>query len=225
LYKTEKVTGFFAKDEYIMLYYLICGGTYAFAAAVQPGPLQSYLFAQSLSQGWRKTLPAACAPLISDGPILILAVFVLTAFPVWSLRILQCAGSIFLLYLALQTWSTWRNFDKLVLVEQRTAQRTLVQAVGVNILNPAPYLGWSLVMGPLLLKGWSEHPINALALLVGFYATMIITQMCFIIVFAHTKKLGSQVVRILIGVSAVVLVVFALCQLWMGLSFFRSPMS
>jgi threonine/homoserine/homoserine lactone efflux protein len=208
-----------------MLYYLIAGGTYAFAAAVQPGPLQSYLISQSLSQGWRKTLPAACAPLMSDGPILILAVFVLNAFPVWSLRILQCAGGIFLLYLAVQTWNTWRNFNKLELTEQRTVRRTFLQAVGVNILNPAPYLGWSLVMGPLLLKGWNEHPINALALLVGFYVTMVITQMCLIIVFAHTKKLGSQVVRILIGVSAVVLVAFGICQVWMGLSFFRTPMS
>jgi threonine/homoserine/homoserine lactone efflux protein len=208
-----------------MLYYLICGGTYAFAAAVQPGPLQSYLISQSLSHGWRKTLPAAYAPLISDGPILILSVFVLTVIPAWSIRILQCAGGVFLLYLAVQTWNTWRNFDKLVLGEQRKAQTTLLQAVGVNILNPAPYLGWSLVMGPLLLKGWNEHPVNAFALLVGFYAMMIITQMCLIVIFAHTKKLGSAVVRVLIGVSAVVLVVFGFYQLWMGSSFFRTPMS
>jgi threonine/homoserine/homoserine lactone efflux protein len=207
-----------------MMYYLICGGIYAFAAAVQPGPLQSYLFAQSLSHGWRKTLPAACAPLMSDGPILILAVFVLTVIPAWSIRLLQCAGGIFLLYLAVQTWNTWRNFGNLVLEEQQTVQTTLLQAVGVNILNPAPYLGWSLVMGPLLLKGWNEHPINALALLVGFYGTMVLAQMCLVVAFAHTKKLGSEVVRILIGVSAVVLVAFGIYQLWMGSFFFRTPM-
>jgi threonine/homoserine/homoserine lactone efflux protein len=199
--------------------------TYAFAAAIQPGPLQSYLISQSLSHGWRKTLPAACAPLISDGPILILAVFVLRAVPTWSMNILQCAGGIFLLYLAVQTWNTWRNFNKEALIEQRTSQTTLLRAIGVNILNPAPYLGWSLVMGPLLLKGWSEHPINGIALLVGFYATMVISQMCLIVVFAHTKKLGSDVVRVLIGVSAVVLVVFGIYQLWMGLVFFQTPMS
>ena len=39
--------------------YLILGMTYAFAAAVQPGPLQTYLISQTLSHGWRRTLPAA----------------------------------------------------------------------------------------------------------------------------------------------------------------------
>jgi len=206
-----------------MLYYSILGITYAFAAAVQPGPLQSYLIAQSLKYGWRKTLPAACAPLISDGPILVLALFMLSAVPVWSMNILQCMGGIFLLYLAVQTWNTWRNFNKEVLIEQQASRTTLLQAVGVNLLNPAPYLGWSLVMGPLLLKGWSDHPVNALALLVGFYATMVISQMCLIVIFAQTKKLGSDVIRLLIGVSAVLLFVFALYQLWIGSSFFLTP--
>ena len=55
-----------------MIAYLILGMTYAFAAAVEPGPLQTYLISQTLSHGWRRTLPAAFSPLISDGPVIAL---------------------------------------------------------------------------------------------------------------------------------------------------------
>ena len=46
-----------------------------------------------------------------------------------------------------------------------------MNAAIVNVLNPNPYLGWSLVMGPLFLHAWQEVPRNAAALLVGFYTT------------------------------------------------------
>ena len=35
-----------------MLSYLIFGITYAFAAAVQPGPFQTYIISQTLNRGW-----------------------------------------------------------------------------------------------------------------------------------------------------------------------------
>ena len=56
-----------------MLHYLLIGFTFAFAAAIQPGPLQAYLVSQALSHGWRRIWPAAFAPLLSDAPIAILA--------------------------------------------------------------------------------------------------------------------------------------------------------
>ncbi|MBK7455571.1 MAG: hypothetical protein IPJ46_18150 [Anaerolineales bacterium] len=39
---------------------------YGLAAASQPGPFQTYLISQTLTRGWKRTLPAALAPLVSD---------------------------------------------------------------------------------------------------------------------------------------------------------------
>ena len=64
-----------------MAAYLIFGAAYAFAAAVQPGPFLVYLISQALSAGWRRTLPMALAPLLSDGPVIILVLFVLSHLP------------------------------------------------------------------------------------------------------------------------------------------------
>ena len=46
----------------------------AFAAAIQPGPLQAFLLARVAAAGWKRTLPAVLAPLLSDIPIATLAV-------------------------------------------------------------------------------------------------------------------------------------------------------
>ncbi|MCK7498353.1 MAG: hypothetical protein MZW92_52770 [Comamonadaceae bacterium] len=64
-----------------MLSYVTLGAAYAFAAAVQPGPFQAHLVASTLTRGLRRTLPAVLAPLLSDVPIIVLVLLVLTQVP------------------------------------------------------------------------------------------------------------------------------------------------
>lgn len=199
-----------------MLSYLIFGISYAFAAAVQPGPLQTYIISQTLKKGWRSTLPAAFAPAVSDGPILLLVLFLLSAVPDNFIFILRIGGGIFLLYLGINAFNSWKNFDTDKSVSNDTSQQTLLKAVIVNLLNPAPYLAWSLIMGPLFLEGWEIAPINGIALIISFYLTMIITLAGIIMLFAFARKLGPKVSKILIGLSSIVLFSFGIYQLWLG---------
>ena len=134
-----------------MLTYLILGMTYAFAAAAQPGPLQTYLISQTLSHGWRRTLPAAFSPLISDGPVIALVLLVLSRVPAWMVQGLRLAGGVFVLYLAWGAVKSWRRCDA---QDMPPAPSSLLRAALVNVLNPNPYISWSLVLGPLLLKAW-----------------------------------------------------------------------
>ncbi len=197
--------------------YFVFGITYAFAASVQPGPLQTYIIAQTLKRGWRSTLSAAFAPIISDGPILILVLLLLGAMPDNFIGILRIAGGLFLLYLGYGAFESWRKFDADEARSNASSQRTLVDAVVVNLLNPAPYLGWSLIMGPLFLEGWRIAPINGITLIVGFYLTMILTLTGIIILFGFARKFGPAVSRVLQGVSSVVLVLLGVYQLWLGI--------
>jgi hypothetical protein len=52
-----------------MLESLIIGSSFAFTAAIQPGPLQAFFLSSVAKRGWLRTLPASLAPLLSDGPI------------------------------------------------------------------------------------------------------------------------------------------------------------
>jgi threonine/homoserine/homoserine lactone efflux protein len=203
-----------------MLSYLIFGITFAFAAAVQPGPLQTYIISQTLKKGWRATLPAAFAPIISDGPILLLVLFLLSTVPQNFIFMLRIGGGLFLLYLGFHAFQAWRKFDLAASIPADSNQRTLISAVFVNLLNPAPYLGWSLILGPLFLEGWEIAPIYGISLIIGFYLTMIITLAGTIILFSFARKLGPAVSKILIGISSLALFGFGIYQLWMGIKYY-----
>jgi Putative threonine efflux protein len=202
-----------------MISYFIFGISYAFACVVQPGPFQVFLLSQSLIHGWRKTVPMVFAPLMSDIPIIILVLIVLKNIPHEVLMILQCFGGMFLLYLSFNAYKTWRKFNQDV-NHDISPQQNVFKAVIINLLNPNPYLGWSLVMGPLLIKGWSENLMNGIVLLIGFYTSMIICSIVMVVIFAVARNFGQRVIRISIGISVVAFAIFGLYQLWLGITEF-----
>lgn len=91
-----------------MLKYIAIGGGLAFAAAVQPGPLQAYLLSRVTAVGWRRTLPASLAPLLSDGPIALVALLVVGRLSPGTQAVLRTAGGVLLLYLAQRAFRHWR---------------------------------------------------------------------------------------------------------------------
>ncbi len=200
-----------------MWMHLALGITYGFAAAVQPGPLSAYLISQALARGWRRTLPACCSPLLSDGPIALLAILVLTHVPPALVQWLHILGGAFVLYLAVAAWKTWKGYSRNI-SSPGSGRRSLFQATVVNLLNPNPYLGWTLVLGPLLLKGWRESPGVGIALIVGFYGTMVASMAGIVLLFHAARNIGPRVNRILIGISALALGAFGIYQLWLGLA-------
>jgi threonine/homoserine/homoserine lactone efflux protein len=199
-----------------MLVYLVFGITYAFAAAIQPGPFQTFIISKTLENGWKRTLPAALAPVLSDGPIIVLVLFILTNIPPMFLRFLQIGGGLLLLYLAYNSFRSFINFDKIKKPEKNKSDSTLFKAVLVNILNPAPYIGWSLIMGPMFIKGYRESAINGIVLIAAFYITIVICQAGIILLFGLAKNLGPKVTRITLGIASIGLAGFGVYLLWQG---------
>jgi threonine/homoserine/homoserine lactone efflux protein len=197
-----------------MLAYLVIGMTYAFAAAVQPGPLQAYIIAQTLRHGWRRALPAACSPLLSDGPVIALVLLVLSRLPAWLIPTVRLAGGLLLLAFAFLAARAWRRFEADRAAPVRVEPQSLLGAAAVNLTSPGPYLGWSLVMGPLLLKGWREAPARGIALLVGFYGVMVLSMAVIIVLAGAARGLGPRVNRAMIGLSALALAGLGAWQLW-----------
>ena len=201
-----------------MWLYLLQGVGYGFAAAAQPGPFQTFLISQTLTKGWRRTLPAALAPLISDGPIILLCVLVLNQVPAWLQRGLYLAGGLFILYLAYGTFKAWKNFKTETSADILGSRQSVLQAALMNTLNPSPYIFWTLVTGPVLLRGWRETPLHGIGFLAGFYLTLILCLAVIVIVFGTARQMGPKVNRVLLGVSTVALICFGLYQLWLGVT-------
>ncbi len=199
-----------------MWIYLLQGAVYGLTAASQPGPFQTYIISQTLARGWKRTLPAALAPLISDGPIILLCVLVLTQVPVWMQHGLHIAGGLFILYLAYGAYKTWKNFNLSVPAVETETRQSVLKAAMMNALNPNPYIFWTLVTGPILLQGWHESPVNGIGFLAGFYISMILCLVLIIIVFGIASRFGSKVNRTMLGISAFALFCFGGYQLWQG---------
>lgn len=190
----------------------LLGITMGFAAAVQPGPTQVYLLSRTLIDGWRRALPLATVFLVSDLPIVALVLLVLRAVPEGATIGLRLAGGPFLLYLA---WRAARSLGEGGCSPAAAASpaRTYGKAVAINLLNPNPYLQWSLVMGPLLLQAWKVKPGAGVAVLAAFYGTLVLTTAAIILAFGLVGRLGAGTRRALIGVSAAALAGFGLYQI------------
>lgn len=197
--------------------YLLAGVGFAFAAAVQPGPFQTYLLSEALTRGWRRTVPAAFAPVLSDAPIVAIALLVLVRVPGELVRFLHLAGAVFLFYLALGAWRSWRQNDLVLEPEKGSDRRTLLKATLVNFLNPNPWLGWTLVLGPMFLTGYREAPARGIALVVSFYVTMVVCLVGLITVFASARRLDPKVQKAFQGLSVLALVGFGLFQMYLGI--------
>jgi threonine/homoserine/homoserine lactone efflux protein len=197
--------------------YLLQGLALGFAAVVQPGPFTAYLINQTLATGFRKTWMAAFAPLISDGPIIALALLVLVQMPAWLQRGLNLASGVFILYLAWRAYRQWHNFTS---PDQPLAFRegqSIIKAALMNMLNPMPYIYWSLVTGPILVAGWREKPVYGMVFIGSFYFVLICGLLGILALFGSARNLGSRVSRALLGVSVLALCAFGLLQLWRGM--------
>jgi threonine/homoserine/homoserine lactone efflux protein len=196
-----------------MLSSLLLGAGFAFAAAIQPGPLQAFLLNSVAQRGWRRTLPAALSPLLSDWPIVLTTLLVLTRLPETVNRVLQAAGGVLLLYLAWTSYREWRQPIAAESNDNSPAPRTLLQAAGVNLLNPNPWLGWSLVMGPAFMSALHQGVGNAATLLIAFYATMVCMLALTILLFGTTSFLSPRLRHTLILVSAITLALLGIYRL------------
>ena len=190
-----------------------------FTAAISPGPFQTYVIAQTLSHGWRRGLPLIIAPLISDIPIAILALFVLRQLPDSVLQLIRIAGGLFLLYLA---WGMFRQLRQNSATNSSaaatgTTTNALRRTILIDLVSPGPYVFWFTITGPMIVGAWGRSPADAIAFIVGFYAVFMGGMAVYVAVFHRARRLDERVVRGLLMVGVVVMVILALLLLRAGL--------
>jgi threonine/homoserine/homoserine lactone efflux protein len=130
---------------------------------------------------------------------------------------LQIGGAVFILYLAWESFQAYRNFEDIKAAEDTGTWGTLLKAATMNLLGPGPWLFWSLINGPNLLLAWGVSPWWGAAYLASFYGVFILSNIALILVFSSMRKMGEQVRRTLLLVSALILAGFAVYQLLQGL--------
>lgn len=180
---------------------------FGFAAGTSPGPLQSYLISTTLSQGWRGGIVVIFSPLLTDIPIIILMTFILSQLPDLLQRGLQFAGGVFVLILAWRMFQAWRA-NALIDIDAPDAaerQRTLGQAMVMNVLSPGPYIFWGSVTGPLLVQGLEQSVWHGGAFLLAFYGTFMGIMAAIVLIFDRLRRFGVQITRGILLIAILVL--------------------
>jgi threonine/homoserine/homoserine lactone efflux protein len=173
-----------------------------------PGPLLTAVLTQTLRHGATEGIKTAFAPLLTDGPIILLLVLFLGR--VAHLRPLVAAigllGAMYLLMMARESWTS-RPPDPSVVT---SAPRSLVRGALVNFTNPNVYIFWLTVGVPTLTKAWAATPFAAMTFIVVFFACLIGSKIAIVLVVARSReRLAGRWYGVSMRVLAVMLVVYA----------------
>jgi threonine/homoserine/homoserine lactone efflux protein len=150
---------------------LLSGLAFGLGAGISPGPLQTLVVTSTLERGFGAGWRVAVAPLLTDLPIIVLSVLVLSRVPSGWLDGLAIAGGVVVMLLGV--W-TLRSSDPAAMAgDDAGSSADLWRGATVNALSPHPWLFWITIGGTSLVAGWRETRWGALAFLAGFYVTLI----------------------------------------------------
>lgn len=157
--------------------YLLQGLALGFGSGLSPGPFLALVIAASLRGGFRNGSVVALSPLVTDLPIILACITVLSRIPARGVAVLSLAGAAVLGWYA---YEAFRDARTVSLQELRTgsaavqpARHALRQGVIANFLNPSPWMFWITIGGPLVTRSWSSGPLATAAFVVPFYTLLI----------------------------------------------------
>jgi threonine/homoserine/homoserine lactone efflux protein len=165
---------------------------------------------QTLRRGYLPGLAASFAPFVSDGPIILLAFFILQSFSntPYVLAVISLAGSVYLFMLA------WKLFKIDTKKSSSNEPDTFFTAVKINLLNPIPYIFWMTAGGAYLIKGSIQQAIIFVVFMLG---TLALSKFA---LAASIRKLGDSFSDahyvLLLKVLAIALAGFAIKLGWDG---------
>lgn len=170
-----------------MLSYLIIGASLGLSAGLSPGPLFAMVISQTARYGLREGVKAALSPLVTDLPIVAVAVFLLANVAGYKpvLGLVSLAGGLFVAYLAYENMRT----KALSLDTGTVAANSLAKGAAVNMLSPHPYLFWLAVGGPLMLTAYGQGLGEAAAFVIAFYACLVGSKIALAVVVSRSRQL------------------------------------
>ena len=196
--------------------YLGLGLSMGLSSGMSPGPLLTLVVTASLRSGLAGGLLVAMAPIITDVPIIALAVLLADRLPPEALRWVGTVGGLVVLWLGVEIL---RSVREAILPGDSGAQadprQEFRRGVAVNALNPHPYLFWATIGGPALVSGWRISPWHALAFIIPFYVLLIGSKMAIAwLVSRHSGGLSLIWYRRVLGGCGLLLLAMGAWLIW-----------
>lgn len=203
--------------------YLLQGLALGFGSGITPGPFLALVIAASLRGGFRNGAIVALSPFITDLPIIVTCVTVLSQLPDRGIAALSLAGAGVLSWYAFEAFRDGRTASLEAMragaVATQPARHALRQGIVANFLNPAPWMFWITIGGPLLSASWSYGAAASAAFLLPFYGLLIGSKVAIAAaVGAGRSRLSDVGYRRLLSGAGLLLVALAISLLRSGIA-------
>lgn len=170
-----------------MIHFLTIGTVLGLSAGLAPGPLLTLVISETLQHDIKSGVKVALAPIITDLPIIILTLFILSKLSDFNniLGIISLAGGLFVLFLGYQSIRT-RGVE---INLQEIKPKSLAKGVIANALSPHPYLFWFSVGAPTMTKAMLQDIRAPLAFIISFYTFLVGSKIVLAILIGKSKFL------------------------------------
>ena len=158
----------------------------------------------------------AVAPLITDLPIILFVLFVLSNFMQYRIIIgtFALVGAAYLIYLGFENL----GFKIEKFRADDMGKDALKRGVIANFLNPNPYLFWLSVGGPTIFESLSIGIAVTTLFIVGFYTLLVGSKITIVLIVHRSKSMiKSNYFIYIIRVLGILLILFALIHVNDGL--------
>ena len=176
---------------------------------IRPGPLLTMVIRETLTGGWYAGARAASAPIFTDGPLIIVSIFL-------SGWIAEQPSILFVISLLGAGFLVWFGIDcfRIEAPDPDTAQEAVTgsfrRGVITNLLNPNVYVFWFLIGGPLMASAAAEEPLAPVAYALSFLVTIIIVKMAIALIFDRTRgSMSPRAYKIALGICGLGMIGFS----------------
>ena len=125
---------------------LLLGVSLGFGAGLAPGPLLALVIRSTLQSGFGGGVRVALSPLVTDLPIIVLAVVLASSLPETALGALGLVGGAFVIWMGVEALRAHPEPDEVA----GGPRRDLLRGALTNVLSPHPWMFWITVGAPVL---------------------------------------------------------------------------
>jgi threonine/homoserine/homoserine lactone efflux protein len=199
-----------------MIHFLAIGMVLGLSAGFAPGPLLTLVISETLQHDFKSGVKVALAPMITDLPIIVLTLFVLSRLSSFYniLGIISLTGGSFILFMGyqgLRTKGVEVNLNEVKL-------KSFTKGVLANALSPHPYLFWFSVGAPTLTKALSLNINASLAFILSFYVSLVGSKIALALFIGKSKSwLKGRAYLFIVRFLGLLLCVLAMVLFYDGL--------
>jgi|SRR3989338_450647 len=190
------------------------------SAGVSPGPLLAIVISETLKHNRVAGIKVALSPLITDGPILLLSLFLLSRLSNLDLLLggISLFGACFLAYLGYESVA----MRELKVEVKASGEHALRKGILTNALSPHPYLFWVSIGGPLMIKALGISVFALIAFIASFLGCLVGSKIVIALLVEKSRAfLKSKSYLYTVKTLGVALLVFAVLLLKQALEFFK----